>query len=420
MRRTACRLFTPLLFLCLSGVAPKALPCDDSPHESVAVAVPVLSDFESSRLRTINNRGDIAGAAVRQSREPTEQAVVWWKHRRHGYRAEQLPALDGFLRGDARGFVTNDVPVGFAYSPGPNGGRRAVAWVRDRDTRQVVSLELEPPPGYTSAHAMGANGAGAIAGEAWNSGEIIDGAVLRHAVAWYVERRGGFSVCDLGVPDGYSTSAANAVATFGDVVGTATRYDTDGRPIVDVFVWRPSGRRGVACRYTALPLPSAPGLTYNRFPDINWRGDVVATARSLSAAGAYALYWRRVGRHYAAPEILPLPEGFTESEAYAINARGEIVGTVQQRSPTAQTRAILWTPRPRRGWRAILLDNPGEVTALVGRGINDNGAIIAETPSGASPAGAYVISKTHRAPCHSIRHACPGHAHHHGRCGAGR
>jgi uncharacterized membrane protein len=425
MRVVTGRLCTPFLLLCVCGAAPRlALPCDHDEGKLpvVAVQIPTLPGYESGKVRHVSNRGDIVGLVARVSNEPTEQAVVWRSQRRHGYRIDELPPLSGLLRGDARGFATDDIPVGFSYA---GASRRAVAWVTDPDTDQVAAIDLEPPPGFTDAQALAANGIGVIAGEASNPAELVNGLLLRHALVWKADRDGGFSFCDLGVPDGYATSTASDVSTEGAVVGTASVRGSDGRVVVDVFVWRPLGRqhpggwqRSRPCEYEAVRLPSDPVLSGAQLPAINQRGDVVASLRSPSPVTGHAVYWQRRGRDYAAPEVLPVPEGFTDGVARAINASGEVVGTAQIKSraggPIVQSAVIIWKPRF-RGWQSQLLTNPSEVTTITAEGINDNGEVVAD--SAAPPAGstgAYVWPSVRRHGPHHGR--CEDHGHHRGEC----
>jgi hypothetical protein len=427
MREVIGRPSAPLLLLCLAT----AIPCAVLAGDSVPTAIPTLPDYELSKVRQINNRGDIAGQAVRLTYEPTEQALVWRKQRRHGFRTEVLPPLDGLLRGDARGFATDDLPIGFSYTPG--GGKRAVAWATDAAADQIVPIELEPPAGFTDAQALSGNGSGEIVGEATNPGELINGLQVRHAVLWRAGRHGSFSVCDLGVPDGYYTSTANDVGRSGVVVGTARGPGSDGRLVSDVFVWRPrSSNCSDPCQYEIVRLPSDPALPNNQSPAINERGDVVARADTPAPATSRPLYWRRTGRDYADPEVLPVPEGFSDAFARSVNERGDIVGTVQQKSrpggPVVQSSVVVWK-RKCGDWEPVVLTSPSEVTILNAQSINDSGDVVADTSFAvAGSSGAYLWTNAtsgaeedghDHGDCdeHSHDHGdCDGHSHDHGDC----
>ena len=109
MRVVSVRTFT-VVFAAVVGIAapPRELQacerdCKPSPSP---VEIGVLPGYELSRVKQINNLGDIVGQAVRTSEEPTQQAVLWHKVRGPHHVAEELPPLEGYTRSDARGFAT--------------------------------------------------------------------------------------------------------------------------------------------------------------------------------------------------------------------------------------------------------------------------------------------------------------------------
>jgi hypothetical protein len=351
------RTFT-VVFVAVVGVA--AIPhqllacghdCKPTPNP---VEIGVLPGYQMSRVKQINNRGDIVGQAVRVSAEPTQQAVLWHKARGSRHEVEELPALDGFVRSDARGFATQWIPVGTSSIPGD--GTRAVAWRMDWAARQRVAVDLEPPPGFTDAQAFSGSGLGLVAGDASNPKELVDGLAVRHAVLWRPSRDGSYSVCDLGVPEGFLTSTANDVNAFGVVVGTAVGRSATGALLSAAFVWRSVGHFR-SCQFEAIPLVSDPAAPTVQSPAINERGDIVARASGSAPIFSRALLWRHRGHRYADPEALPVPDGFADVLARAINARGDIVGTAEKRSAkgaVVDARVVLWR-ETRRGWTSWVL-----------------------------------------------------------------
>lgn len=400
MRVVSGRTFT-VVFLALVGGAATAhelLACghDCKPNPD-PVEISALPDYQLSRVRQISNRGDIVGQVVRTSEEPTQQAVLWHKVRGPRYQAEELPALDGFVRGDARGFATPWIPVGISFIPG--GTQRAVAWRTDWASRQRVAVDLEPPPGFTDAQAFSGNGLGLVAGDAWNPKELVDGFVVRHAVVWRLAWNGTADVCDLSVPDGFLASSANDVNAFGFVVGTAIGRSETGALMSVGYVWRPVGHPS-RCRFEATPLPSDPAVPRVSAPAINDRGDVVARADGSAPTRSSALRWQRYGHRYADPEVLPPPEGYGDALARAINAHGDIVGTAQQRGANGavtDARVVLWR-KTSRGWTSWVLTSPTATNTINSEHLNDRGDIIADTPlPAAGSSGAYLwVNATQR------------------------
>jgi uncharacterized membrane protein len=412
MRVVSFRTFT-VVFAAVVGVAAvphELLACghkrDCKPNPD-PVEIGVLPGYQLSRVRQINNRGDIVGQAVRVSEEPTQQAVLWHKVRGPRQVAEELPPLEGYTRSDARGFATPWIPIGTSSLPGVE--TRAVAWKTDWATRQRVAVDLEPPPGFTDAQAYSGNGLGLVAGEASNPRELVDGLSARHAVLWHPTRDGGFDACDLGVPDGYVTSTANDVNVLGIVVGTARGRSDAGGWVTTAFFWRPLGRLR-DCRFEARPLPSGATDFSILAPAINGRGDIVA--QGSAGTSVRALLWRRHRNRYADPEVLPVPEGFTDALARAINSPGDIVGTAQRRTDAGmETRVVVWK-RTFRGWTARMLGSPSGANLISSEHLNDRGDVIADTtqpPEDSS--GAYLWVKATQPDCKQGRphHGHPGH-----------
>lgn len=355
------------------------------------IDIGTLPGYSVGRARGINLRGDVVGQAARVGVEPAEQAVLW-RRRAHGrFAIESLPPLPGFTRTDARDFAGGHEPVGFSYVLAPGSAHyRAVLWRRDRSGGRVP-VDLEPPPGFTDARAYAASRPGQIVGEAFNPGEVVNGSTLRHAVSWRFGRE-GIDTCDLGVPEGFDSSAAFDVNDAGDVVGTASRVESNGagglRQRAEVVVWpRPHGRTG-RCDPHPFLLLDRDDLPLKQTPSIDEHGNVVVRA-DLIAPGqptiSRALGWARHGWWYRHAFELPVPEGFTDAYPSDVNRHG-VVGTALVRGAdglTTASQGVSWK-FARGHWRSTLLPNPaGVAVASVGQ-ISDTGEIVGLAPAPAA------------------------------------
>jgi hypothetical protein len=273
---------------------------------------------------------------------------------------------------------------------------RAVVW-REDPSGQRVPLDLEPPPGFTSALALDANRQGLIVGEASNPRETINGSTVRHAVAWVPKRGGEYEVLDLGVPEGYDASGASRVNLLGEVAGTARRLESDGAGGLllraTVVVWRLRFRHDGGCEAEAIVLPPLPDLPRNQNPAINAAGLVVAQADRTVAGQrpvTRALLWWRAGRSFAGPYELPIPDGFTDAVANDVNEPGTILGTATVRPSTAPptgSQAVEWRWSPaRRRFDVLVLPNPAGTALVTASSLNERGDVVGSAP--VPPAGA--------------------------------
>ncbi len=372
-----------------------------------------LSGYSAGRARGINERGDVVGQAARLGVEPVEQAVLWRKHSHGRYAAEALPALPGFERGDARDFAGGRVPVGFSYLLAAGASYfRAVLWQRD-PSGALVPVDLEPPPGFTDARAYSASRHGQVVGEVLNPQEQVNGVGLRHAVSW---RPGhdGIETCDLGVPDGFDTSAAFDVNDAGDVVGTATRVEMDGagglRQRSEIVVWFRCHRHPGACDPHPFVLGGREDLPLKASPSINEHGDIVARADRVTTGQptvSRPLAWARRGRWYRAPFELPVPAGYTDAYARDVNSRGEVVGTALVRGPDgleAASQGVHWIFERGR-WRMTLLSNPEGVAFASTEQISEKGEIVGISPTPAQGASGALLWRHARRCEHHSEHS---------------
>jgi hypothetical protein len=371
----------------LAAVTVCALP--EAVRAQVPTDIGALPGYTFSRPKNINDRGDIVGQTARAG--PEEQSTLW-SRTSDGYAIEALPALDGLTRSDARAFARHGAPVGFSsLIAGGVSVSRAVVW-RDDPSGLRVAVDLEPPPGFTDAAAFDANSAGLIVGEASNPTEVINGSVVRHAVAWVPTRDDAYEVLDLGVPEGFDVTSASGVNELGEIVGTARRLEVDGSQTAAVVVWRRPYKRHGRCHSETFVLDSHPDLPRNLNPAISTAGLVVAQAdRSTpgEATTSRPLYWVRCRRGFAGPYVLAVPQGFTDAFATDVNESGMILGTAQVRQATAPTlvssQAVVWWRGHRRGYKATLLANPPGVAVVTAARLNERGDVVGIAP--APPAG---------------------------------
>jgi hypothetical protein len=346
-----------------------------------------LPGYTTSRPKAIDSHGDIVGQAARPG--PNEQAALWTRTK-EGYSVEALPPLPGLLWGDARAFGRRRAPVGYSYLLGGVSAFRAVLWRKD-DSGERVPVELEPPPGFTDALALDANHHGLIVGEASNPRETINGLTVRHAVAWVPRHGGAHQVVDLGVPEGYDTSAASQVNALGEVVGTARRLESDGTGAsllrATVVVWRVRAGHGDRCEARAIVLTPRTDLPRNQNPAINTAGLVVAQADRTTPGERPVfrpLLWRRSGRTFRGPYELPVPEGFTDAVANDVNERGTIVGTASVRpasGPPVASQVVEWTWSRHRGRFATrVLPNPAGAALVTAFALNERGDVVGSAP----------------------------------------
>jgi uncharacterized membrane protein len=385
--------------------------------------VGTLPGFTVSRPKAIDGHGDIVGQAARAG--PNEQAALWVPTH-NGYSVVALPALAGLLWGDARAFGRHGAPVGYSYLTGGVSVFRAVVWREDASGTRVA-VDLEPPPGFTDALAVGANHHGLIVGEASNPRETINGSTVRHAVAWFPRKRGDYEVVDLGVPEGYDASSASGVNARGEVVGTAQRLESDGAGGLllraTVALWRTRLQHDGSGKTATLVLPSHPDLPRNQNPAINAAGLVVAQAYGTAPGErpvSRPLLWWRLGRRFLGPYELPVPEGFTDAVPNDINELGTILGTASVRpvsGPPSASQAVEWTwSRARRRFVTRLLANPPGTALVTASGMNERGDAVGSAPLPApGMSGGLLWRRSGRGHCDSIatarvgeRDYCPG------------
>ncbi|MFN8196390.1 MAG: hypothetical protein U0R80_19145 [Nocardioidaceae bacterium] len=234
---------------------------------------------------------------------------------------EDLGALGADERSSATGVDRRGIAVGVSL---PNdGGSKAF----------VAGSAMHQLPGLGgSAEAAAVDDHGRVVGHA------TAGDGFGHAVMWLPRRspsaswragRASYRVVDLGVPDGWVSSSADAVNDRGLVAGSLGDADYYGF----AAVWTPDRPGGTHGTWTELGvLPGGDGSVAR---DVNRSGVVVG--QSTSAVGDRAFVWDGRGAMRALPPL----RGGTESFAFAVDDRGLVVGYADG-ADTDGDRAVVW------------------------------------------------------------------------------
>jgi probable HAF family extracellular repeat protein len=213
---------------------------------------------------------------------------------------------------------------------------RGFVW-QDGVTRELPTL------GGNHGFAAGVNNLGQVVGWAETPAQdptCVDAQVLRfHAVLW--EPKSGsndkLKARELHPFPGDVASAATAINDEGEVVGISGRCDQSvGRfSALHAVLWDKNG--------APTEIPNLGGKTWHTPMDINAQGDVVGFSNPPGAGDpegefiARAFHWT----HGAATvDDLKALDGDLFSEAFAINAHGQVVGV--SFGGTSGARAFIW------------------------------------------------------------------------------
>lgn len=314
-----------------------------NPPRYDVVTLPSLGGTQS-RGMAINNEGLVAGWSLQSNTR--RQAVLW-----RGQTIIPLGTLGGpnstvpWPGLNARGMVAGISQTGepdtlneawscedgaFLPVTSPRQVCRGFFWYRDH-------MQALPTLGGTHGFAAGVNNRGQVVG--WAETAQRDPTCVGaqqlgfQAVLWEPLRN---RMHRLRPYPGHSASAATAINERGQAVGISGDCDQ--------AVGRFTARRAVLWQGGRVTeIPNLGGTSWHTPMDINERGDVAGFSNPPlpgDAAGdfvAHAFYWRAGSD--AAVDLGVLP-GDALSEAFGINARGQIVGV--SFGGTSGSRAFLW------------------------------------------------------------------------------
>lgn len=301
-------------------------------------------DGAGSTAAALNDRGQVVGWTFTDSSNPSadrDHAFSW------DGKTTFLRPLPG---GDtSQAFAIDDRGRIVGWSETAAGARHAALW----QTRGERARDLGTLGGAASA-ALAINGSGQVVG--WSETEAGD----RHAFLW---QRGGMR--DLGTLGGRG-SEATGIDGRGQIIGISFPTAAPGAgPTgpVRAFVWENG-------KMTDLGTVAPIGWQLT----INDRGQVAGSRSDGSSGSAPPDTSRNRAFLWANGRIsyLPLPRGARGSNAYALNDRGQVVGTCEF---SLGPHACLW-----QGGTVIDLGVLGAEdrrgTAAIARSINERGEIV--------------------------------------------
>jgi uncharacterized membrane protein len=306
--------------------------------------LPAVPGYSSTQANAIGDDGTVIGFGYSSQDELNRPTAVFWP--RGG--APVILATPPFGKvvltavnatGQMSGWVdmkVGNVPTRTGFVVSPAGGRR----------------DLPAVPGYSSTQADAIGDDGTVIGGA-STGFFVTGSNI--AVIW---PRGGSPVV-IPAPTG-SIIQLTGVNADGQVAGFVRESGTLG---ATAFVWSPtSGRRD---------LPGAPGFTNSAASGIGADGTVIGSAVNYSvsavATASAVVIWPRGG----APVVLSAPVG-SIIQVSAVNAAGQVAGSVTEGVATGVTVAFVWSPA---GGRRDLRGAPGFARTSAS-GIGDDGTVI--------------------------------------------
>jgi probable HAF family extracellular repeat protein len=363
-------------------------PADAEPNDAkrLYTVTELNTDTEPGKIwtnsiaRDINESGRIAGQGQNPDRQ--QRAFLW--------ESGQMTDLGVPSGGDlsrARSINASGQVVG-EWRPSGQSGLKAFLYedgqIKDLNTLIVPEDSTEPQWNLLGAQAI--NNCGQIVGSGivnsqthafvYRKGEVTDlGEVLKdsYSAAWGINNSGDVvgasgsserqseafvysasdgSVEKLGVPGGdtantFSVSEAVGINARGDVMGWSFLYPQQNPPRSRAFLYEVGQTEPVFL--DPLPAdPAVPGDTedlYTRARDIDETGLVVGWSRDNDSGGQVrqfsAVLWEN-GRPKDLNDLIPEHSGWQLTDAYAINERGQIVGSGFL---NGQLRAFLLTKR---------------------------------------------------------------------------
>ena len=292
----------------------------------------------TSAGRGINGSGQVVGFSRISSTNNQMRAFLAEKGAGGTMSMTNLGTLTGFSSSEAWHINDSGVAVGRSYNNSSQG--RAVLWENGQIKNLGISLNpSEDPDPYSEA--WGNNNLGQVVGESGN--------VDQQAQAFLYDDTG--EVTNLGAlldRSVFPYSEAMGINDSGKVVGWSYRPTTNNPPST------PPGPEGRAFLYEkgadggarVAPLNPLDGDLYSRARDIDESGRVVGWSRGVEGNEAEqfsAVLWE--GEQVIDLNgMIPANSGWDLVDAYAINERGQIVGSAFRDGNVSQLRGFLLTP----------------------------------------------------------------------------
>ena len=234
----------------------------------------------------------------------------------------------------------------------PDGTETPASW--SSSSGQVLAHNLGPRGDFRYGSAMGIDDAGDVLLEYTDAKGI-------HSATYLLR---GSTSAQLLPPAGMTEAFGQAISADGYVVGSASRYDRDGKLLaIEAVMWPPGQARGVPLRpLTASSVWVVPLA-------INAKHDIVGfEAPSFNSPKASAAVWPNHANPLPGPSL-----GADLNEAWAVNASGIIAGW--SLTPGGTRHAIVAAPfGPTRDLGAL----PGDVESFA-YGINDSGTAVGDS-----------------------------------------
>lgn len=314
---------------------------------------PTVLDIQRAVASDINNRGQITGTVLTLYAGP-HRPFIW-----HEGQATYLetPTEDG---GTAAAIDDDGRVTGHVFAPPGGALVNAALWPAGPSIRDLGTLGGRSafPRSIEAGHVVGT-----IAGDRdqafhWQDGTLTRLPVSGHSTAAAVNKHGAITgtqnmrkdfpsswerrehafvyangaVTDLGTLGEGLWSEAKAINDRGQVLG---RAPLEAHGIAwDGFVWSPETGMKIIDGGAGVAAPE----------DINNNGMLVGSYACTNVYGDYGpAVWLNPD---SAPVRLPVPDGFTSSNAVAVNDSGVIVGSAAKYGEAYSARVIIWQPVP--------------------------------------------------------------------------
>jgi probable HAF family extracellular repeat protein len=309
-----------------------------------------ISGGSYSLAEEINNEGEVVGRARTSSGD--RRPFLWTKH--HGMMDLGLPP------GHAWGWATSINEEGSIVGRGAAPGGFIEAWYRDGDGHFTV---FESPAGWAHRWPTSMNDKGAVVGVARNE------SWARQSWLWTEKdgttELGPFVGSENGVREVNNRGQVTGWISEGGVMksyvltqsghmtyplpGTnpdhwgSRAWSMNDRGLVQGYSWGPSGYNAwLWSRHAGMmDLEVLPGDDQGWAADINSNGDIAGVSFLgndcyLPDNTCQAVVWP----FGSGPVNLGMPEGWTWSEAWAINDKGQIVGNAVDADGVSH--AVMW------------------------------------------------------------------------------